>query len=303
MTIKPSGRRVRTGLLAGAGTLALSFAMAPSASASADYWDCTAAPLTAGQWYCYGDRHSLTASYARSYGGSPFDVYVGAASSVSPVTIYASLVYGSGYRCHSYSGQNVLYPIVYNPYTYRRPYQLFSQWGSGGLTCDQLSPVRFAPADRSSKGQRTKYVTASGKNVVRIATRNGAGGISRAADRVCMTVPDPQDGYGVGCASPTDVKRDGLIVGLTGQSSGSITAILPEGGSATVTRASGRDTTSKSVATGQGGTVSVTVEPGDSLNVSGPSGSRSVVAPGPAILTAKASPGSASPFTGLELRR
>lgn len=82
---------------------------------------------------CYGPRHSLTSN--RVFNNGTNNV-VGAAAlydCLAGLCQYASWVYGGGYTCHPYSGNNVLYPWEKNgspywQYVYGIQYYGVDRW-------------------------------------------------------------------------------------------------------------------------------------------------------------------------------
>lgn len=60
---------------------------------------------------CPGDRHSLRQNWAQNYAGDQSKSVAAAAKDVN-FNMYGSWVYGYGSVCHSYSGQNLLYPYI-----------------------------------------------------------------------------------------------------------------------------------------------------------------------------------------------
>jgi hypothetical protein len=63
---------------------------------------------------CYGYRHSLTAnlSFSNPYNADHLE---GASALDTNYNQYGSWAYAYGYACHVYSGNNLLYPWLYNP--------------------------------------------------------------------------------------------------------------------------------------------------------------------------------------------
>lgn len=87
-----------------------------------------------GYWFssganCHGPRHSLRQNWALNYyGDSRF--LVAAAAITTDGYQYGSWVYGWGSVCHSYSGQNLLYPWMYNPDSRGQRMGGVEYWGS-----------------------------------------------------------------------------------------------------------------------------------------------------------------------------
>jgi hypothetical protein len=98
-------------LLAVAAATAAVLAALPARAARAGYeYYCTAAWVPAGQT-CRGDRHSLRQNHAANW-YSDTTKSVGAAAKDLNFNMYGSWVYGYGNVCHSYSGDNLLYPYI-----------------------------------------------------------------------------------------------------------------------------------------------------------------------------------------------
>jgi hypothetical protein len=80
--------------------------------------------------YCLGARHSLTSVNARSDG----DNHKALAGAWTDTGQYANWAEGWGRACHSYGGENVLYPAIGNPHSIAIPMWGSYYWGSGGST-------------------------------------------------------------------------------------------------------------------------------------------------------------------------
>jgi hypothetical protein len=109
MSSSPRRRSLRTvALLGSLAALGVAGAAPSVAGAASDNWSCW---LGSGS-YCNTDRHSIRS--VSNY--SPNGRTVGSAASTTGGTggLYGSFVYGGGYSCHSYSGANVLYPLISN---------------------------------------------------------------------------------------------------------------------------------------------------------------------------------------------
>jgi hypothetical protein len=98
-------------LITGVFVLTLLLAAAPSAKAGSGTYCAKSYPSGAD---CYGPRHSLRRNYANNYYGD--SSYLEAAAALdTTLHPYGTWKYEYGSACHSYSGQNLLYPWLYNP--------------------------------------------------------------------------------------------------------------------------------------------------------------------------------------------
>lgn len=92
---------------------ALVLLLIPTSAYAGSNTYCWGVVLSAGQ-NCGGPRHSLRQNHALNYYGN--NSYLVAASALTTYyQQYGSWVYGYGQVCHSYSGQNILHPWMYNP--------------------------------------------------------------------------------------------------------------------------------------------------------------------------------------------
>jgi hypothetical protein len=82
-----------------------------------------------------------------------------------------------------------------------------------------------------------------------------------------------------GCATEGEAKTKGVIVGMVGAGVNSITALLPDGGSARVEGASGRSRKGSALRPNGAGLVSANVSAGDTVVVESSAGSQSLTAP------------------------
>lgn len=101
----------------------------PAANAATDTWSCWISPGS----YCNTSRHSLRSVSNSSSGGRSS----GSAASTTGGTggLYGSWVYGGGYSCHSYSGNNVLYPLIGNGSGGSAAFYGVSTYGAGADSC------------------------------------------------------------------------------------------------------------------------------------------------------------------------
>jgi hypothetical protein len=118
-------------------TLALSAGLAvaglglavPSSQAATDSWSCG----LQGNQYCAAARHSLRA--VGNYNGSGLTVGAAAGTTSNANSLYGSWSWGGGYTCHSYSGANVLYPLIRNGSGTTSTFYGNSSWGTGAQSC------------------------------------------------------------------------------------------------------------------------------------------------------------------------
>jgi hypothetical protein len=126
-TLRRSKRTVALiGVLATLGTAA---AVPSVAGAASDNWSCWLGPGS----YCNTDRHSLRS--VSNY--SPNGRTAGSAASTTGGYggLYGNFVYGNGYSCHSYSGANLLYPMISNNSGSSGAFYGASTYGSGADSC------------------------------------------------------------------------------------------------------------------------------------------------------------------------
>jgi hypothetical protein len=122
-------RRTRSVVLAGLVATAGLTAAVPVAGAASDGWSCN---LTSGN-YCSYARHSLVSVSNYSAAGRT----AGSAASTTSGTggLYGSWAWGNGYSCHSYSGNNLLYPLIKNGSSVSGTFSGGSTYGSGADSC------------------------------------------------------------------------------------------------------------------------------------------------------------------------
>jgi hypothetical protein len=94
---------------------------APQALAGTQYY-CTNVER-AGWQDCVGARHSLTSNRIWNVDNTN---QVGAAALNTAYQYYGNYIYGPGYACHPYSGNNVLHPLGLNAVSSR-------QWLTGWM--------------------------------------------------------------------------------------------------------------------------------------------------------------------------
>jgi hypothetical protein len=213
--------------------------------------------------------------------------------------MYGSWVYATdGWICHSYSGNNVLYPVAQNwSGVYSQVVQGLSYWGSEPACPPDMLPAvaaRVRPLARSFAVLRrparavpahiARLIGYAGltETKARLAravdTATGGGWVSEGDTGVCLSVPDPVDGFGVTCQGSGQVRDRGLMLMMPVPSDPDavqVTALLPDGASATIVSDAGRT----ALGDNDDGLISFTARRGDRIAIQTASGSRSVSVP------------------------
>jgi len=237
---------IRRGALLLCAVLAILWFAAGSARAGTDSW-CNQ-DLPSG-WICSGPAHSLTASRGSAAAG------LGCGGAVD----YGSYFCASSYGCHTYSGNNVLTPAVWNPNGGGAvAVSGYSTWGSTGAPAGcprgsalalvrgmagvppaiaslplfqrSTSPQDAAPADVQAV---LPGYSASSTRAFNTPYGWAWASVDQTTGDLCLAASDHDAGYGVTCGSPSAVAGRGLVgVFETGRASAqgdAVIGVLPAG--------------------------------------------------------------------------